>query len=75
MLDAVEVRQTQADDVDALLSLYQAVARTPGGLARLEPEIDRGLIQSYVERSIDGGIGLVAVTHTDDISGEIHDQQ
>ena len=72
MLDAIEVRQTQADDVDALLSLYRAVARTPGGLARLEPEIDRGLIQSYVERSIDGGIGLVAVTDTDDISGEIH---
>ena len=72
MGDAIAVRQTQPDDVDAVLGLYRAVARTPGGLARLEPEIGRDVIESFVTRSIDGGAGLVAVTDTNDVVGEIH---
>ena len=65
------VRRVRPGDVDDLLDLYTAVARTPGGLARLESEIGRDVIESYVTRSIDGGVGLVATTQ-DDIIGEIH---
>lgn len=72
MGDAIAVRATRADDVDALLSLYRAVARTPGGLARLESEIGRDVVESYVTRSVDGGIGRVAVTDTGSVVGEIH---
>jgi ribosomal protein S18 acetylase RimI-like enzyme len=72
MIDAIEVRPTRPDDVDTLLSLYRAVAQTPGGLARLASEISRDVIESYVTRTIDGGVGLVAVADEGNIDGEIH---
>ena len=66
------IRTIEPGDIDDVLELYRAVARVPGGLARLEDEIDRDLIESYVTRAIDAGIGLVAEPDAGAIVGEIH---
>ncbi len=66
------LRKTEMQDLDAVLALYRSVASRPGGLARLESEIDRDLVQQFLVRAIDGGVALVAVSDDGEIRGEIH---
>jgi putative acetyltransferase len=65
------VRQASLDDIDAVYQLYLSVAKTPGGLARLETEINREYIQRVVTQSCT--CGLIFVAESDgQLLGEIH---
>lgn len=54
------VRPATLQDVDALRAMYGAVAATPGGLARLEDEIDRAYVLGVVNSALAGGLCLIA---------------
>jgi putative acetyltransferase len=54
------------------VQLYRAVARTPGGLARLEHEIDPGYVQGFLDKALSSGESFVAVTTDGALVGEIH---
>ncbi len=66
------LRKTRLEDVDAVLGLYLNVASRPGGLARLEDEIDRDFVRRFLERAIDTGVAYVAVSDNGEFEGEIH---
>ena len=66
------IRQSSAQDVEPVLELYLTVAGAPGGLARLQSEIDHGHVRQFMDRAIENGVSLVAVSDNDDIVGEIH---
>jgi len=68
------IRTGTQDDADKIMALYRHVARTVGGLARLEHEITRPYIEGFLSRSIESGLVLVA-EHPDDpaqLVAEIH---
>ena len=67
----MEIRESSTQDLDAVFALYQRVAETPGGLARLVDEISPGYVSGFLERAHESGLSLVSV---DDgrIVGEIH---
>ena len=66
------LRKTAMRDLDAILELHRKVASRPGGLARLESEIDRDHVQQFLGRAVDGGVAFVAVSDDGEIQGEIH---
>ena len=66
------IRETVPEDRHALLDLYVRVAKVPGGLARLEPEIDGAYIESFLARSLKSGVSYVAVADAGHVVGEIH---
>ena len=67
----MEIRESVAQDVDGVYSLYQRVAAKPGGLARLEDEVTFDYVSGFLSRAHAAGLSIVAV---DDgtIIGEIH---
>lgn len=67
----IDLRRTQAGDAAGILSLYQRVARIPGGLARLEHEVSRAYVDGFLASTLDRGIGFVAES-ADGVAGEIH---
>ena len=67
----VKVRETQASDQDAVYSLYRRVASVPGGLARLEEEVDAAYVAGFLGAALDRGLSFVAETDAG-IVGEIH---
>ena len=66
------IRAATADDAVAIFEVYRRVAAIPGGLARLEGEIDRGYVSNFLHRSLDNGMALVAENGDGRIVGEIH---
>lgn len=72
MLCAVNIRRSRNEDFDSLLDLYRRVSRTPGGLARLEEEIDEVYVGNFLSKSISRGLGFVAELPDHTIIGEIH---
>ncbi|MDJ0759300.1 MAG: GNAT family N-acetyltransferase [Woeseiaceae bacterium] len=66
------LRKTELGDLDAVFGLYRNVAGRPGGLARLETEIDKDFVRRFLRRAIDSGVAFVAVSDDGDIDGEIH---
>ena len=52
-------RTATIEDLDRLLKLYQAVARTEGGLARLEHEVTPEYIGKFLEKSLAAGLIIV----------------
>jgi ribosomal protein S18 acetylase RimI-like enzyme len=59
-------------DTGGILRLYRRVASFPGGLARLEDEIDEPYVRSFVTRSLDNGIAQVVEAADGRVIGEIH---
>ena len=55
-----------------VLALYQKVARIPGGLARLEREVERPYVESFIFSSLSRGLGFVAISEEEKLIGEIH---
>jgi putative acetyltransferase len=67
-------RTATPDDVPSILSLYQCVAKTEGGIARLEHEVTEEYVRSFVEKSISRGLIIVG-EHPDnpnEVIAEIH---
>lgn len=68
------VRKTNTDDAEKILSLYKTVAKNSGGIAREEDEVTKQYIEHNVQKSLQSGIGLVVEhpQHTQVLIGEIH---
>jgi len=69
---SIIVRPARLDDAADILALYRRVARVPGGLARLEHEIDAAYVDGFVDRAQDAGIELLAIDAEHGLVGEIH---
>ena len=65
------IRRSEAGDQEAILALYRKVAREPGGLARLEPEVDADYVSGFLLAALERGLGFVAVLENR-LVGEIH---
>ncbi len=67
-------RTATIEDLDRLMKLYQAVARTEGGIARLEAEITPEYISSFLEKSLATGLIIVGENPDDEneLIAEIH---
>ncbi len=65
-------QETTIDDTSGILDLYKRVAVTPGGLARLLDEIDENYVSNFITKTINNGVGLVAIDENSQIVGEIH---
>ena len=68
----MNIRPAISSDTGGILRLYRLVAAFPGGLARLQNEIDEAYVQNFVSRSLDDGAILVAESADGRIIGEIH---
>jgi ribosomal protein S18 acetylase RimI-like enzyme len=62
------------EDVPKLISLYKAVAKIEGGIARLEEEITEEYVKSFVEKSLDSGLIIVGEDpeNPEELITEIH---
>ena len=67
----MHLREATASDLEQVLALYRRTALTPGGLARLEHEIDSEYVAVFMNKALDFGVSLVAVADKR-IIGEIH---
>jgi ribosomal protein S18 acetylase RimI-like enzyme len=67
-------REATEDDVEAIYELYKRVAAREGGIARLESEVTREYIQSFVSKAVKSGLIIVCVNpdNPNDLIGEIH---
>ncbi len=65
------IRVTKSTDANKILALYQETAKVSVGLARTVDEINSSYISDFIERSLDGGLSLVAVKESKVIA-EIH---
>lgn len=62
-------RTAEITDVPKIMTLYKAVARIPGFIARLEDEITEEYVTHFVKKSLENG--LIIVGHTDDNPDEL----
>ncbi|WP_276372961.1 N-acetyltransferase [Chryseolinea sp. H1M3-3] len=67
-------RTANLDDAPALIKLYKAVARTEGGIARLEHEITPEYVDGFLERSLATGLIVVGEhpENANELIAEIH---
>ena len=68
----MQLRTPKLSEVDSIVLLYQSVAKRPGGLARLEQEIDDVYVRTFLEKSLRTGLSIVAESEESLIVGEIH---
>lgn len=66
----IEIRRVTRADADGMLELYRAAGEA-GGLARRRHEVEPRHMAYYLDHSLDGGLGLVAV-RDGRIVGELH---
>lgn len=66
-----QIRSAQADDARSIRQLYQTVARTEGGLARVESEISEEYVAHNLNSGLSKGICLVAI-QGEQMIAEIH---
>lgn len=72
-MNSFSIRHVLQADCANVGELYRAVAAIEGGLARTADEITDGYIEHFIQKSRDGGLGLVAVNNlAERIIGEIH---
>ena len=69
--DSVVVRPAAAGDSDLIYELYRKVASEPGGLARLEDEVDESYVMGFLSAALDRGLSFVAEAGGE-LVGEIH---
>jgi putative acetyltransferase len=70
-MQSILIKPVTEYEIPAIKMLYQAVAKTEGGLARTWEEITDDYVSHNVVSSLDRGIGLVAQIDGE-IVGEIH---
>lgn len=68
----MDIRKATISDIQDILGLYNRVARIPGGLARLEDEIDAQYIEGFLSKSLESGLVYVAFSEKAKLVGEIH---
>lgn len=67
------LRPGRLEDAAAIRALYQAVAATPGGIARAPDEVTGEYVEDFVTQSLQRGILLVAeLTGLPGLAGELH---
>lgn len=72
-MEGFVIEPASAGDLHAIASLYRSVAAIEGGLARTAEEITEEYVGTFVTRSLENGILLIARrTDTNQIIGEIH---
>jgi putative acetyltransferase len=72
-MEGFVIEPASAGDLHAIASLYRSVAAIEGGLARTAEEITEEYAGTFVARSLENGILLIARrTDTNQIIGEIH---
>ena len=64
-------RKPNPQDLAGIVQLYRKVAKIPGGLARLEHEIEESYVRDFLDKSISKGVGYIAEDNRQ-IVGEIH---
>ena len=67
----MEIKVSSSNEQDAVVSLYQRVAETPGGLARLRDEVTPDYVTGFLDRAHASGLSLIAVDDGQ-VIGEIH---
>ena len=67
-------RTARVEDLDRLMKLYKAVARTEGGIARHESEITQEYIRGFLDKSLTQGLIIVGEDPNDEneLVAEIH---
>ena len=68
----MQLRSAKMSDAADVVALYKRVAQTPGGLARLEAEVDEEYVTGFLSRSLKDGLSIVAESEDHVIVGEIH---
>jgi len=63
-MTTIHIREAVSTDAGAVLDLYRAVARKPGGIARLESEIDSNYIGRIMQNAAASGLMLLATETT-----------
>jgi ribosomal protein S18 acetylase RimI-like enzyme len=58
-------REAQREDIPRIIRLYKAVASRPGGIARLEHEVNESYVSAFVERSMMDGLIIVCEDPSD----------
>lgn len=67
-----QIRLTTPQDIEGIFELYYRAAAIPGGLARLQNEIDRAYVSRFVENALTNGVALVAEAADGRLVGELH---
>ena len=67
-------RTAEISDIPGIVKLYKAVAKTPGGLARLEHEITEDYVANFLKKSLDNGLIIVGELESNpgDLIAEVH---
>lgn len=67
-------RTATTDDLQKIITLYKAVARKEGGLARLEHEVSESYVENFLSKSLSLGLIIVGEhpENPDELVGEIH---
>ncbi|MEO8472893.1 MAG: N-acetyltransferase [Chryseolinea sp.] len=67
-------RTAETNDLHRLVALYKAVAKTEGGIARLEHEVTEDYVKNFVEKSLETGLIIVAENpeNSNELVAEIH---
>ena len=65
------LRPAQANDLDVLLSLHQAVAAIPGGIIRTLEEVSHSYVEGILHKSLTKGLMLV-IEDQGQLVGSIH---
>lgn len=68
----MNIRASSIDDLSVVRRLYDRVAAVPGGIARLEDEIDDDYVRYFLQNASDRGLGLVSTDDSGDAIAEIH---
>ena len=74
-MTTIHIREAISTDAGAVHDLYCAVARKPGGIARLESEIDSNYIDRIMQNAASSGLMLLATEDTGgktQVIGSIH---
>lgn len=67
-------RTADMEDLHRLIVLYKAVARTEGGIARLEHEVTEEYVKNFIQKSLATGIIIVGENpdNADELVASIH---
>ena len=70
----VGIRKATFDDGDKIKTLYQTVAKNPGGIARTSDEITSGYIDRILTNSLEKGLIMVSYSQENSslLIGSIH---
>jgi len=70
----MQYRTADIEDLHRLVKLYKNVARTEGGIARLEDEITENYVRNFLEKSLATGLIIVGEHPNDpnELIAEIH---